>query len=70
MDAGINLSKINNIKLPDGSMFNRRDLLEQLVGKSKNGLNTAITGTNRLANLVRRNEVNNELILNSARQKN
>ena len=69
MDAGINLSKINNIKLPDGSMFNRRDLLEQLVGKSKNGLNTAITGTNRLANLVRRNEVNNELILNSARQK-
>ena len=32
-------------------------------------MNTAITGTNRLANLVIRSEVNQEIILNSARQK-
>jgi hypothetical protein len=57
------------IKLPDGSIFERRKLLEDLVGKSKDGLNTVITGTNRIANLVRTNEVNNELIKNSVRQK-
>ena len=55
--------------LPDGSIFERGKLLRELVGKSNDGLNTAITGTNRLANLVIRNEVNQEIILNSARQK-
>ena len=55
--------------LPDGSIFERGKLLRELVGKSNDGLNTAITGTNRLANLVIRNEVNQEVILNSAKQK-
>ena len=69
LDEGVNLSKIDDIMLPDGSIFERGKLLRELVGKSNDGLNTAITGTNRLANLVIRNEVNQEVILNSAKQK-
>ena len=69
LDEGRNLSQIDDITLPDGSIFERKKLLKELVGKSNDGLNTAITGTNRLANLVIRNEVNQEIILNSARQK-
>ena len=53
----------------DEFTFNRKDLLEKLVGKSKDGLNTIITGTQRLSNLARRGEVNNEIIKNSSRQK-
>tara|TARA_R110002050_G_scaffold202367_3_gene337555 strand:+ start:583 stop:5085 length:4503 start_codon:yes stop_codon:yes gene_type:complete len=66
---GKNLSDIKNVQLPDGSMFNRRDLLNKLIGKSKDGLNTIITGTTKLSNIVRKNEVQNELIENSMRQK-
>ena len=69
LDEGKNLSQIDDIVLPDGSIFERKRLLKELVGKSNDGLNTAITGTNRLANLVIRSEVNQEIILNSARQK-
>ncbi len=69
LDEGVNLSKIDDIMLPDGSIFERGKLLRELVGKSNDGLNTAITGTNRLANLVIRNEVNQEIIRNSSRQK-
>ena len=69
LDEGMNLSRIDDITLPDGSVFERGRLIKELVGKSDSGLNTAITGTNRLANLVIRNEVNQEIILNSARQK-
>jgi len=66
---GANLSNIKNVKLPDGSIFERRKLLENLIGKSKDGLNTIITGTERIANLVVRNEVNNEIVKNSLKQK-
>ena len=69
LDEGKNLSQIDDIVLPDGSIFERKRLLKELVGKSNDGLNTAITGTNRLANLVIRSEVNQEIILNSSRQK-
>ena len=60
---------IKDVKLPDGSIFERRKLLENLIGKSKDGLNTIITGTERIANLVVRNEVNNEIVRNSLKQK-
>ena len=60
---------IRDVKLPDGSIFERRKLLENLIGKSKDGLNTIITGTERIANLVVRNEVNNEVVKNSLKQK-
>ena len=66
---GANLSSIKDVKLPDGSIFERRKLLENLIGKSKDGLNTVITGTERIANLVVRNEVNNEVVRNSLKQK-
>jgi hypothetical protein len=66
---GANLSNIKDVKLPDGSIFERRKLLENLIGKSKDGLNTIITGTERIANLVVRNEVNNEIVRNSLKQK-
>ena len=66
---GANLSSIKDVKLPDGSIFERRKLLENLIGKSKDGLNTIITGTERIANLVVRNEVNNEIVRNSLKQK-
>ena len=66
---GANLSSIKDVKLPDGSIFERRKLLENLIGKSKDGLNTIITGTERIANLVVRNEVNNEIVKNSLKQK-
>ena len=66
---GANLSSIKDVKLPDGSIFERRKLLENLIGKSKDGLNTIITGTERIANLVVRNEVNNEVVRNSLKQK-
>ena len=66
---GKNLSDIRDVKLPDGSIFERRKLLENLIGKSKDGLNTIITGTERIANLVVRNEVNNEVVKNSLKQK-
>ena len=65
-----NLADITKeVRLPDGSIFNRKELLEKLVGKSKDGLNTVVTGTTRLSNLARRAEVNNEVIKNAARQK-
>jgi hypothetical protein len=64
-----NVELPNSVSLPDGSIFNRRELLEKLVGKSKDGLNTVITGTTRLSNLARRAEVNNEVIKNAGRQK-
>ena len=64
-----NLTDIKNVILPDGSEFNRADILKKLIGKSDDGLNTIITGTQRLSNLVRRGEINNEVIKNSARQK-
>jgi len=66
---GANLSNIKDITLPDGSVFKRKELLENLIGKSKDGLNTIITGTERIANLVVRNEVNNEIVRNSLKQK-
>ena len=66
---GRSLSQIDDIKLPDGTIFERKKLLKELIGKSDDGLNTAITGTNRIANLVIRNEVNQEIILNAGRQK-
>jgi hypothetical protein len=66
---GGNLSDIKDVILPDGSVFKRKEILEKLIGKSKNGLNTIITGTNRISNLVRRNEINNEIVANSLRQK-
>jgi hypothetical protein len=66
---GGNLSDITDVILSDGSVFKRKEILEKLVGKSKDGLNTIITGTNRISNLVRRNEVNNEIVRNSLRQK-
>jgi len=69
VEKGRNLSQIDDITLPDGSIFERKKLLKELVGKSNDGLNTAITGTNRIANLVIRGEVNQEIIRNSARQK-
>ena len=69
IEKGTNLSQIDDIVLPDGSIFARKKLLKELVGKSNDGLNTAITGTNRIANLVIRGEVNQEIIRNSARQK-
>ena len=69
IEKGTNLSQIDYIVLPDGSIFARKKLLKELVGKSNDGLNTAITGTNRIANLVIRGEVNQEIIRNSARQK-
>jgi hypothetical protein len=69
VEKGRNLSQIDDITLPDGSVFERKKLLKELVGKSNDGLNTAITGTNRIANLVIRGEVNQEIIRNSARQK-
>ena len=69
IEKGTNLSQIDDIVLPDGSIFARKKLLKELVGKSNDGLNTAITGTNRIANLVIRGEVNQEIILNAARQK-
>ena len=69
VEKGRNLSQIDDIVLPDGSIFERKKLLKELVGKSNDGLNTAITGTNRIANLVIRGEVNQEIIRNSARQK-
>ena len=66
---GANLSQIKDVVLPDGSVFERRKLLEKLVGKSKDGLNTVITGTERISNLVVRNEVNNQILRNSLKQK-
>ena len=43
--------------------------LEKIVGKSRDGLNTVITGTERISNLVVRNEVNNQVLKNSLKQK-
>ena len=66
---GGNLSDITDVVLPDGSVFKRKEILEKLVGKSKDGLNTIVVGTNRISSLVRTNEVNNEVVRNSLRQK-
>ena len=66
---GANLSEIKDVKLKDGSVFERRKLLEKIVGKSRDGLNTVITGTERISNLVVRNEVNNQVLKNSLKQK-
>ena len=43
--------------------------IRKLVGKSKDGLNTVITGTERISNLVVRNEVNNQILRNSLKKK-
>ena len=66
---GANLSDIKNVELPDGTIFKRKELLEKLIGKSKDGLNTVVNGIERISNLVVRNEVNNQIVRNSAKQK-
>ena len=55
--------------LIDGVQVNRREIIEKLLGKTNDPMSTILIGTNRLASIIRRNEMFDNLLRKSNQQR-
>ena len=53
----------------DGVEVNRREIIEKLLGKTNDPMSTILIGTNRLASIIRRNEMFDNLLRKSNQQR-
>ena len=59
----------NKLIVVDGVQVNRREIIEKLLGKTNDPMSTILIGTNRLASIIRRNEMFDNLLRKSNQQR-